>query len=105
MRKVLGIVAVLTVLGFIGVFNPTNAQSCVRCSNFFQSMPEVEGTGSTCAEAEQNALNNALNDAYSQYDVCHFSVEVTMMCVYENGVWKVRIRIRIRYFIDSCPVV
>lgn len=103
MKRVFGVVAVLVALGLAGAFVPVDAQSCIRCPNFFGWTPGQWGMGSSCAIAEQNAIAAAWNYAYSQCYVCDEGLtEIVTPCMIVEGQWKADARVQYKCEINLC---
>lgn len=83
----------------------SDAAGCIRCPSFFVWTPGQWGMGSTCAQAESNAIAAAYNYAYS---VCNDGVcgtgaeEIVTPCSFQGGMWKADGRVQYKCAINLC---
>jgi hypothetical protein len=79
------------------------ALNCYRCRTFWNTTPGQWGMGSTCAEAEANAIANAEGYAYGLCDVCDIGASaIVTPCNFSGGMWKADATIQYRCAVDLC---
>jgi hypothetical protein len=96
--------ATVALLGFFVAASPAEAFECYRCPTFGgATTPGQWGMGSTCGQAEANAIANAIAFAEAQCDVCWTGNEtIVTACNTQNGVIKADATVKYRCAINLC---
>lgn len=106
MKKLLGLLTLLTVFGLVGLFAPmgtADAGCTYRCTLTWHWANPEWGMGSTCAEAAAQGIANSENWAYNQCDVCEFgAVEEVTPCTCVDGMCKGDWRVAYRCGFERC---